>query len=437
MSEENNKDITKNEPDHTGADDTHGAADESDIVNIIIDDLENMNGSKEKDSGKSVDDVKQKTWEKVSRDAEKKGKKDIREEADRKTGEEPETIVHDVKKKKLPTWAKALIIVGASLLVLCLAAFIGIKIYLSRVNRIKERDTVSRENEVFERSTEPGEDTIKAEEVKWEELYQSVKRDKDIKNIILIGQDRRPEDTEPARSDSIILCSINKKKNQITLISFMRDMYVPIEGYSDNRINAAYNFGGVPLLEKTLTNDFGITIDNAIEVDFEGFIQAMTAVGNLEIELTQDEADYLNEAAGAMNREAGLEERTWYLKAGKNSLSPDQALAYSRTRYVGRSDWDRTERQRKVLTAAFNKVSEMGVSEQLDLVNEVIPYFATDMTDMEILGYVYYIAKEGIHVGNTYRIPEDGCYTNERINGMDVLLPDLNKNVALLKEYLN
>ena len=340
-------------------------------------------------------------------------------------------------KKGIPKWGRVLIIIGAVLLLVALVVWIGIKMYLGRINRIEERSRTPREQETFEASSDEGVDTISADQVKWDELYEQVKQDKEIKNIILIGQDRRPTDTVPARSDSMILCSINKKTNKITLISFMRDMYVPIEGYSDNRINAAYNYGGAVLLKETIEKDFGIGIDNAIEVDFEGFIKAMTSIGDLEIELTQDEADYLNGIGSVMNAEAGLTGGdNWNLKAGKNMLKADQALAYSRTRHVGRSDWERTDRQRRVLMAAFNKVSEMGISEQLDLVNAVIPYFATDMTDSEILGYVYYIAKEGIHVGDTFRVPADGAYTNERINNMAVLVPNLQKNSDLIKEAL-
>ncbi len=338
----------------------------------------------------------------------------------------------------MPKWGRALIIIGLSLLVLVLVFWITITIYLSRVKRIEKRDPIAREQEEFETSSDEqtAVDTIDPDEVDWNNLYESVKQDKSIKNILLIGQDRRPEDTGFARSDSIILCSINKNTNNITLVSFMRDMYVPIEGFSDNRINASYNYGGAELLRKTVEKDFGIKIDNAIEVDFEGFIQAMSAVGNLEIDLTQAEADYLNQTGAIMNREAGLSDGEWNLHAGINSLSPDQALAYARTRHVGRSDWDRTDRQRRVLTVAFEKMSKLGISEQVDVINNILPYIATDMTDMEILGYAYYVATEGIHIGGSLRLPADGLYRNETINKMSVLVPDLKQNSDLLKQTL-
>ena len=338
--------------------------------------------------------------------------------------------------KRLPKWERVLIITGAVLLVLALGVFIAVKIYLSRVKRIEEKPPVPYEQTTSTETPDTSHDTIDADEIDWNNLYETVKRDKSIKNIILIGQDKRPEETEPARSDSMILCSINKKTNQITLISFMRDMYVPIPGYDDNRINAAYNYGGAALLRTTIENDFGIAIDNAMEVDFDGFIKAMTEVGDLEIELTKAEADYLNTTGPIMNHEAGLDDGEWNLVEGKNLLKSYQALAYARTRHVGRSDWDRTDRQRKVLVAAFDKIQKLSFSEQMDVINAVLPYIATDMSDMDIIGYAYYIATEGIHMGETYRLPVDGKYTNETINGMSVLVPNLNENSKLLRTYL-
>ncbi|MFQ9799037.1 MAG: LCP family protein [Clostridia bacterium] len=97
-------------------------------------------------------------------------------------------------------------------------------------------------------------------------------------NILLIGQDRR-EGEGRQRSDSMILATINKKSQSIYLTSFMRDMYVPIPGYSDNRINAAYAFGGMDLLDDTIETNFGIHIDGNVEVDFSGFKTLIDMMG--------------------------------------------------------------------------------------------------------------------------------------------------------------
>ena len=92
----------------------------------------------------------------------------------------------------------------------------------------------------------PIKSSLAPEEVDWSEIEPFL--DDDLLNILLVGQDRR-EGEGRQRSDSMILCSINPATKQISMISFLRDLYVQIPGgYSDNRLNAAYVFGGFPLL---------------------------------------------------------------------------------------------------------------------------------------------------------------------------------------------
>ena len=91
-----------------------------------------------------------------------------------------------------------------------------------------------------------------------------------IKSILLIGQDKR-EGQSRQRSDSMILATLDKDQKTISLTSFMRDLYVAIPGYSSTRINAAYAYGGMDLLDETLTQNFGVEIDGNVEVDFEVF----------------------------------------------------------------------------------------------------------------------------------------------------------------------
>ena len=193
--------------------------------------------------------------------------------------------------------------------------------------------------------TEPAESKQETtEEDSFKFADKDVMRDEDIQNILLIGQDRR-SGQERQRSDSMIICSINKKTGKITLVSLMRDMYVKIPGYQSHRINTAYSLGGMELLDETIEENFGVHIDGNVEIDFEGFIKAMTKVGKLDIHLTQDEAEYINDTLGYGK-----------LKGGMNSLDAKQVLMYARTRYVGDGDYERTERQRKVLTTAFDKL---------------------------------------------------------------------------------
>ncbi len=274
-------------------------------------------------------------------------------------------------------------------------------------------------------AAEPGERPAAAEpnEIVWQ-TPEEVPREDHVHNILLIGQDRRPGEGR-ARSDSMIICSINEKTKEIRLCSLMRDLYVPFPGgYSDNRINAAYAFGGMSLLDKLIQEDFGITIDGNVEVDFDGFIKVMDMIAPLEIELTDSEAWFLNQSTG------------WLLRTGVNALTGEQILAYARLRYIGHADFERTERQRRVLNIAFNKVRKLSLSELYALADAALPCITTDLSNTDIINYVYLVAVNRMSIGGNYRIPADGTYTPQSIRGMSVLVPDLAKNSALLREYL-
>jgi len=116
--------------------------------------------------------------------------------------------------------------------------------------------------------------------------------DQNLINIVLVGDDTRGSSRE--RSDVIMLVSINPNSRRIALVSFMRDMYLPVyNGYSA-RINMAYQAGGFPTLYQCLKNNFGLHIDGGVKIDFMGFVNTIDALGGIDINLTQAEADYIN-----------------------------------------------------------------------------------------------------------------------------------------------
>ena len=93
-------------------------------------------------------------------------------------------------------------------------------------------------------------------------------------NYVLLGSDSRDPDNEGnGRSDSIMVVHLNAKRNKAYIISFPRDMYVDIPGYGQNKLNAAYAFGGAPLTVRTLESLTGVRMDHVVLIDFEGFIQ--------------------------------------------------------------------------------------------------------------------------------------------------------------------
>lgn len=256
---------------------------------------------------------------------------------------------------------------------------------------------------------------------------------KGVVNVLLIGQDARDGESGQ-RTDSIILMSINTKKNNVSMTSIMRDTYVDIPGYGGDRINAAYVYGGIDLLDQTIEENFDITIDGNAMVDFDGFLEAMTAVGNLDIALTAEEAEYMNANPGfGSNNDASDE--VWNLTEGVNSLTPNQLLAYSRIRYIGNSDWDRTERQRKVISAAVSRVKHGHFISGYQMATKAAPSITTDIKTWGMMRVAFGILTGGDM--KSHIIPVEDTYYGDYIDGMDVLVPDLEQNKAYLQKYIN
>lgn len=346
--------------------------------------------------------------------------------------------------KKSHTKRIILIIIGillATILVGLIAGAIYIKSRLALINRVdpSQDSTMSSEEAEQYLSTLESEDvnytgdTMDPTDVTWNtEPTEPPVPVPELINILLIGQDRRPGEGRQ-RSDSMILCTINTKDKTLTMTSFLRDMYVQIPGYKDNRINASYAFGGMQLLDATLEKNFGVLVDANVEVDFYAFIDVIDMLGGVDIELTSSEAKSLNK-----NTWMGLSSEDWNLTEGMNHLNGEQALAYSRNRSVGGDgDFGRTNRQRKVLSALVEKAKDLSILELDNLLVKILPSLTTDLTDAEILNYAAMLLPmlPELEV-RTMRIPADGSYRMTTIRGMSVLIPDLEESRELLKTIL-
>lgn len=267
-------------------------------------------------------------------------------------------------------------------------------------------------------------------EIQWGEKHDiqiGGEEDDNVINILLIGQDARPG-WGRSRSDSMILCTINKEKKTLTMTSFLRDLYVQIPGYADNKLNATYVAGGMKLLNDTLDHNFGIHVDGNVEVDFSRFAQLVDLLGGVDMELRQDEANYIN--AGSTSGE--------WLSAGMQHLNGEQALTYSRIRSLDLdSDFSRTNRQRKVINALIEKFKNSNLTTILALLDEALPMVTTDMTQAEIVSLVtevFPLLKDMQIVSQ--RVPIDGTYSCPMIRSMSVVLADMDANREFLKETL-
>ena len=248
---------------------------------------------------------------------------------------------------------------------------------------------------------------------------------KNLVNIMLVGQDRRNGGGR-SNSDVMIVCTFNTKDKSITLTSFMRDLYVNIPGAGMNKLNAAYPMGGYTLLGETLLENFGVKVDHYVEVDFSGFKKAVNILGGIDMYLTAAEAEYMNTTPWD-----GLNSEGWALHAGVNHLNGDMALAYSRIRAIG-YDYERTERQRKVLTAMIDKCKGMDIGTAMNLMNQLLGCVRTDMTDAEITRYALELFP--LLSGNLtqQRIPIEGSYEDNH----NVIIPDYDMNHQFLVDTL-
>lgn len=330
------------------------------------------------------------------------------------------------KQYKYPLWIRILTVILAIILILALFGLIFVLSKLSQIKQAAEVEKLDPELEYFETDEGvSGLETMNPEDVIWSK-NENVTGDDDVTNILLIGQDRRPGE-ERARSDAMIIASINKTDKTITLTSLMRDMYVQIPGYSDNRINAAYAFGGMETLDATIKENFDIDIDGNIEVDFSGFQEVIDAIGGIDIELQIDEIEIIN---------SSVQSSSINPQSGTYHLNGEQALAYSRIRYIGNGDFGRTDRQRKVLMAAFNKVNGLSISQMLSLADTIFPLLTTDMSSPQLIRLATDILTLGITEIRTYNIPEDASYQSASIRGMSVLVPDLDECRRKLQEII-
>lgn len=261
---------------------------------------------------------------------------------------------------------------------------------------------------------------------------ENILQHKDLINIMLVGQDRRPGENYRTRSDAMILCSFNTQNNSVTMTSFMRDLYVQIPGVGGNKMNHAYAVGGMDLIKQTMLLNFGVKVDAVVEVDFSSFQKVVDRLGGVGITLSAEEAAYINENYGDPKVEGN-----WPLKAGYNHLSGNQALYYSRIRAVGRDDFERTERQRKVLSAMISGMKNISMDNAVALMWELLPMLRTDMSNQQIFDYVPTLFPMLNGEIKNQRIPLDGTYKFGSVGNIyDVVLPDFEANRLYLMETL-
>lgn len=256
-----------------------------------------------------------------------------------------------------------------------------------------------------------------------------------VRSILLIGTDAR-NTSERGRSDSMILASINSRTQTVYLTSFMRDAYVEIPDHGKNKLNSAYSFGGAELLMDTLELNYGVSIDDYVVVSFSGFAGIIDAFGGVEITMSDAEAEALNTILiSEVNELMGDARESDLLNGGGTfTLSGKQALSYARIRYVGNADFERTSRQREVMSQLFGNLKTRLVTAVPELVSSALPHVGTNMSTMGMYGLslrVPFVA--GYHI-QQLQIPADGTWSGQNVDGQSVLVVDFAENQQILND---
>lgn len=350
------------------------------------------------------------------------------------------------KPKKRRTWLKVLLII----LLLIFFLIGGIFAFLwAKLDLIQYEDEIDYgvyhtepDANATEATEEPEADIVDISGLELVETAPTVpdteiQDTENVFNILLIGTDERTKEFNvDARSDSMILVSIDKDKNTVKLVSLERGVGVPIlEGEHEGKydwLTHVFRYGGADLLVRTVEYCFKVDVDNYVRINFNSVTQVVDSVGGVDVELTKAEVDYLG-LFYQHNSSTGTQQP---LKVGVNHLDGGNALAYARLREID-SDWQRVGRQRKVILAVVDALKGSSLIQLNNLADDVLPLIQTDLTKTEIAELVLYAPNFLKAEFDQMTIPKQGTYGGMSVmGGRGAFAVDYEVNNKILHDFL-
>ena len=361
-------------------------------------------------------------------------------------------------KPKKRVWKILLIAVVVLLLLIGAAVLWGIRYYNETLNKMT---IVTLDEDLYETYVEgtealpegqeitlPEEETEATEETQIVETTVPSMKEGDIVNILVVGQAYRAGE-ESHMADTTILVTLNTYDGTVTLSSVLRDAYVSLPAYKShtegrNKFNVCYNLGyswegitgAMAYTNLTMLRNFGVQVDHNVEISFESFTKLIDYMGGVEIELTEAEANYLNQDDLYV---------LYDVQPGVQYLDGMAALSYARMRKAegdGDSDIKRTERQRKLIGALVDKVRGLSLKELQGVVDELMPLVTTTMTPADIadvlLRMLPHITNLQIEGGT---LPVEKTYKGELVDiysdggSHSILRFDIEQNKRLVREF--
>lgn len=240
-------------------------------------------------------------------------------------------------------------------------------------------------------------------------------------NILIIGTDSRGEDR--GRSDSLMVAHYDQKRKQPKLISIMRDSYVDIPGYGKDKINAAYSYGGIELVRKTLKENFDLPIEYYVTINFDHFKEAI---------------DNLFPKGVTIDAEKDLDLDQVFIKAGKQKMDGNTLLQYSRFREDEEGDFGRIRRQQQVLSAISQQVTNVtSLSKLPKTTGKLLGYVDINLSESTILSVGKDFALGDTKKIETLAVPIDKTweFNNDTPSG-SVLELDTEANAKAIQTFL-
>ena len=271
-------------------------------------------------------------------------------------------------------------------------------------------------------------------------------QDSKVLNVMLFGEDNHGSD-EHGRSDTMIMLSIDNRHKKLKLTSFQRDTYVYIPGHDYDKINSSYTLGGAKLSIQTIEANFGIKVDRYAVVDFDSFKKIIDTLGGVDIELSQDEIDYINYQM-YKNKQVDSS-KTITDSPGVVHLNGQEALWYARNRGLSKGedgneigidgdDWDRTSRQRKLLETIFDSMRNADIGQIVSIVSSVGPLITTNLKKDEITALVTRALTYLDYDVEQYYIPEEGLwyYDDNTPSGSVIRISDMEPQRRKFAEFV-
>lgn len=231
-------------------------------------------------------------------------------------------------------------------------------------------------------------DSLTVEEVGVSDEVAKKEQESNIVNIAVLGIDR-DGDGSNGRSDAIKVISLDMNSKKVKLTSFQRDtlIYIPNPENDFDKLNHAYWYGGAPLTLKTLNYNFDLDITRYVAFNFDAIEHIIDTIDGIELDVHENELKVTNDYIKSLNSASSNDVDAPYLtKGGLQTLSGRQAMAYMRNRYVG-DDFDRMNRQNKVMEAMIDKVMNQSYTELLGLLDACLPYVETNLTMNEMISF--------------------------------------------------